>query len=109
MATSGGWAHLAPVVWFFSKKKSRETNESFCFGLERDTTFYDLDLTSAYTTVLANAPAPRLESAHTVDIRDLERYCGKADAGFGYLIVDFDFKFPDHTKYPNLPVVLDNT
>lgn len=48
-------------------------NESFMYGVNTDKIWYDYDLVSAYTTVLAGAGHPKYKRAHPVDRSDFEK------------------------------------
>ena len=106
MGMDSDWASLAPLVW--SSHRGGQ-NESFCFGVSRGTTFFDLDLISAYTTVLSEVTSPDYSKARRVPVTYFHEYANVADNGGGYLICDVTFDFASTTKYPNLPVILDDT
>ena len=81
-------------------------NECFMFGVERDTTWYDYDLTNAYTTILSVAGHPDYENCIRLSISDLNKM-SKIDKLYSYLIIHADFEFPLKTKYPSIPCYVD--
>jgi hypothetical protein len=90
-------------------------NESFAYGFERSTDWYDYDLVSAYTTAMALAGTPNYSSAFTIDkgfsndkpinpktIRS--EFLDNDLVLNSYSVFTVDFKFEEGTLYPNLPV-----
>lgn len=84
-------------------------NESFMYGVDTETLWFDYDLTSAYTTSMANLGDP--------DYRNLTMKLG-SEVNIGdwpvetfidnYIIVKCSFKFPSETKYPSIPCYIDD-
>ena len=81
-------------------------NESFMFGIDRDEVWYDYDLTSAYTTVMAMAGHPDYASITKISVEELEKM-SKDDVLYSYLIIHAEFEFPVGTKYPSIPCFVD--
>ena len=81
-------------------------NECFMYGVERDTVWYDYDLTSAYTTVMSMAGHPEYESCRRISKSELKEL-SLEDILYSYLIINADFEFPIDTKYPSIPCYVD--
>lgn len=81
-------------------------NECFMFGIERDTIWYDYDLTNAYTTILSVAGHPDYEKCTRLSTTELKRM-SKTEQLYSYLIIHADFEFPIDTKYPSIPCYVD--
>jgi hypothetical protein len=69
-------------------------NECFMYGTDLDTMWYDYDLTSAYTTVLAAAGHPDYRNARSLDINDLMEK-DREEILYSYLIIKTSFSFPE--------------
>ena len=83
-------------------------NESFMYGCEEETLWYDYDLASAYSTAMTHLTLPdynrgRVLEAKMVDSMTTEQLLQ------GYLVVDALFKFSPEIKYPSLPCYIDKT
>ncbi len=76
-------------------------NESFTFGPTRRQRYFDLDLAAAYGTGMAYPLVLDYRRAQTC--HDVERYSGHV-AGFAHV----RFRFPADTRFPCLPVAVDN-
>src|SRR5258705_12253398 len=81
-------------------------NESFMYGVDDKTLYYDYDLISAYTTSMANLTLPSYNESTILPILnleewDLEKYLNN------YIIIKGFFNFPNNTKYPSIPCYLD--
>lgn len=81
-------------------------NECFMFGIDRDTEWFDYDLTSAYTTVMSMAGHPEYEACRRLNAGELISL-SNVDKLFSYLIIYADFEFPSGTKYPSIPCFVD--
>jgi len=78
------------------------------YGVDEETTWFDYDLTSAYTTGMSDLPLPDYYRASLIDPVELNDWKPK-DFLNGYLIVHTNFKFPPTTKYPSIPCYVDKT
>jgi hypothetical protein len=76
------------------------------YGIDRDTMWYDYDLVSAYTTIMAMAGHPDYNNCSRLDISQLNLMT-KEEILFSYLIIKADFEFPPETKYPSIPCFVD--
>lgn len=80
-------------------------NECYWFGptpfVNRETRFYDHDLAGCYVVSLAGVMA--LDYEHLEIVRDPQAFVGHV-AGFAQV----DFRFPEGTDYPCLPVMVGN-
>ncbi len=72
-------------------------NEAYYTGPTRESTFYDLDLSGAYTTGLCDLHPIDYGSIYTTS--KVSDFLGHV-AGFAYV----DFEFPKDTRFPCLPV-----
>lgn len=97
---------LGFVLPYYTANYRGGRNECFMFGLDRDTVWYDYDLTSAYTTVLSVAGHPDYERCTRMSISELKRM-SKSEILYSYLIIHADFEFPIETKYPSIPSYID--
>lgn len=80
-------------------------NESFMYGYEfSDKLWYDYDLVSAYTTGMAALGTPDYLKGHKItNINDLDFN----DIFNSYTVLNIDFEFKNDTKYPSIPVNID--
>lgn len=76
-------------------------NENFMYGVEKETIWYDYDLISAYTTVMAMLGDPDYGKLKMLTESDLKTM-GKSEILYSYTIIDCEFKFPDGVKYPSI-------
>lgn len=76
------------------------------FGIDRETIWYDFDLTSAYTTVMSLAGHPEYEKCSRLTVTELNRM-SKEEILYSYLIINAEFEFPEDTKYPSIPCYVD--
>ncbi|KAI0994217.1 hypothetical protein K3495_g13964, partial [Podosphaera aphanis] len=83
-------------------------NESFMYGIDKETTWYDYDLTSAYTTCMAYMGDPDYRKLRFLDKAGVESLKPCAVLS-GYLIVKTDFEFPEGVKYPSIACYVDKT
>jgi hypothetical protein len=84
-------------------------NESFMYGCEeKERTWYDYDLTSAYTTGMAHLSLPAYPVAKHIEPDSVKELTPEQLLN-GYLILNAEFKFPDHIKYPSIPCFIDKT
>jgi hypothetical protein len=81
-------------------------NECFMYGIDRNTTWYDYDLTSAYTTVMSRAGHPNYKAYRRLNPEELEKL-SKEEVLYSYLTIQADFEFPLKTKYPSIPCFVD--
>jgi hypothetical protein len=85
-------------------------NESLMYGKDFSTVFYDLDLTSAYTTVLYNIGSPDYQKAQILNKVELDQLMkDKNKIVNSFLIIKCDFVFPENIKYPSIPVFVNET
>lgn len=83
-------------------------NESFMYGINTNTLWYDYDLISAYTTVLAGAGHPEYAHAITLKASDFKRLSDEKILN-SYMVINCTFGFPDTVKYPSIPCYVDET
>ena len=65
-------------------------NESFMYGIDNNTTWYDYDLTSAYTTGMALLGNPDYKAAFSLSVEELKEYNAK-DLILNYIIMRVNF------------------
>ena len=90
--------------YIFNYKGGR--NECYMYGIDRDTEWFDYDLTNAYTTVMSMAGHPDYERCIRLNVSDLQRLT-RDEILYSYLIINADFEFPVGTKYPSIPCYVD--
>jgi hypothetical protein len=83
-------------------------NESFMYGIDRDTTWYDYDLTSAYTTVMSMAGHPEYDALRPLTPLELSKL-SRDEILYSYLIIHADFEFNSDTKYPSIACFVDES
>jgi hypothetical protein len=72
------------------------------YGVEREQEWFDYDLSSAYTSVMALAGHPDYEKCRRLSLSELQSLT-KEEILYSYLIINADFQFPVDTKYPSIP------
>jgi len=83
-------------------------NESFMYGAENETIWFDYDLTSAYTTAMAALGNPVYSKGRILSEEELKNFEFE-EILYSYIIINTSFKFPAETKYPSIPCYLDET
>lgn len=81
-------------------------NESFMYGVDRKTEWYDYDLTSAYTTAMAGLGHPAYGKGRLISVKELEKM-KPSEILFSYIVIKGKFSFPDAVKYPSIPCYVD--
>lgn len=81
-------------------------NESFMYGYEKTTKWFDYDLISAYTTGMALLGDPDYKRAHKLTIDELNKKSAESIV-LSYTIIKASFKFPKSVKYPSIPCFVD--
>jgi len=89
-------------------------NESYAFGIDRNETWYDYDLTSAYTTSMSFLGIPDFDkSFYLTSQKELYTFLkdGLKEITLEncYSVFHVEFKFPETVIHPCLPVSLDDT
>lgn len=77
-------------------------NESFMYGYDDKTQWYDYDLTSAYTTVMCLLNDPVYESVQRLTAKELEKE-RDFDLLNSYYYISGKFDFDPNVKYPSIP------
>lgn len=84
-------------------------NESFMYGVDKNTHWYDYDLTSAYTTVMAFIGNPDYKNAKSWTVEELEQ-ADSRELTYSFTIIKVSgFNFNKYTKYPSIPEFVDET
>jgi hypothetical protein len=83
-------------------------NESFMYGVDNENTWFDYDLISAYTTVMAGAGNPDYAKGKILTVKALEKM-NSLEKLFSYIIIKARFKFNNNIKYPSIPCYVDET
>lgn len=80
-------------------------NESFMYGYDDNTQWYDYDLTSAYTTIMCLLHHPLYNGIERMSQEDLDGV-KEDDLLKSYYYISGKFKFDDNVKYPCIPTDL---
>ena len=83
-------------------------NESFMYGIDNETTWYDYDLASAYTTSMACLGDPDYSKHRVLTSKDVKGLTPN-DVFSSYIAVEAYFTFPESVKYPSIPCYVDKT
>jgi hypothetical protein len=83
-------------------------NESFMYGMDNHTKWFDYDLTSAYTTAMAMLGDPDYRKGCILSESYLNKL-SKKEILYSYMVIKCRFRFPNTVKYPSIPCYLDNT
>jgi hypothetical protein len=80
-------------------------NESFMYGYEfSEKIWFDYDLVSAYTTGMAALGSPDYTKGEKIfDMKKLSF----EEIFNSYTVLNINFEYPEHTKYPSIPVNID--
>lgn len=78
-------------------------NESFMYGFEKDTYWFDVDLISAYTTAMKLIGTPVYDKGELIKDTDTFKNMSWKRMINSYTILSVDFEFPDSIKYPSIP------
>jgi hypothetical protein len=81
-------------------------NESYMYGIDRTTEWFDHDLKGAYTTAMCLLGNPDYNKAVVLTYNKFMQM-DKLDLLYSYTVLKVDFKFPDDVKFPNIPVFVD--
>ena len=81
-------------------------NESYMYGVDEKTQWYDYDLIAAYPTAMAMLGNPDYKKARNLTLSKLKGMSDQ-DLIFNYVIITVNFKFDSKVKYPSIPCVLD--
>ena len=81
-------------------------NECFMYGIDRETVWFDYDLSSAYTTVMALIGQPDYAKYRKITLNDLNKL-SREEILYSYIIISTEFEFPRETKYPSIPCYVD--
>ena len=81
-------------------------NESFMYGYDDKTYWFDVDLISAYTSAMLILGTPHYERARILSIEEFEELSW-GDIVNSYTILDVKFEFPEGVKYPSIPCNVD--
>jgi hypothetical protein len=92
---------LSHAIEFITETYHGGRNEQYWFGPGEEDNWIDIDLTSAYPTAMSLIGMPDWKS-----IRESKKISDFTATTLGFLWVDF--KFPDSTRYPTLPVRSNN-
>jgi hypothetical protein len=99
---------VGTYMTFFINNYKGGRNESFMYGTDKITKWYDYDLTSAYTTAMAALTLPDYFAGNIMKEEDFKKKTVD-DLLVGYYIVFVSFTFHDKVKYPSIPVYIDKT
>jgi len=77
------------------------------YGIDRVTKWFDYDLVSAYTTAMCLLDHPNYAKGRFVEPTELKNWSPE-ELLYSYTIITGSFRFPKETKYPSIPVRLDD-
>jgi hypothetical protein len=83
-------------------------NESFMYGVDTNTVWYDYDLISAYTTAMADLGLPSYSESTLLLKKEIEEWSLEKYLN-SYILIKGYFNFPNNTKYPSIPCYIDGT
>jgi hypothetical protein len=83
-------------------------NESFMYGCDSNTLWYDYDLISAYTTALSLIGDPDYKNCKTITLEKLTSFSDE-EIIKSFTIIQTSFKFPPSVKYPSIPCYIDES
>jgi hypothetical protein len=83
-------------------------NESFMYGVDKNTYWIDYDLISAYTTALSLAGHPDYSKGRVLSLQEFNDL-SFIDLLYSYVIIRCNFVFPSTVKYPSIPCFIDET
>jgi hypothetical protein len=81
-------------------------NESFMYGLDDKTMWYDYDLTSAYTSVMALLGNPQYNESRMLEKEELDSMSFRSIL-YSYIVMKVSFEFKEDIKYPSIPCYID--
>lgn len=82
-------------------------NESFMYGYEEKTKWFDLDLVSCYTSVMLIVGAPSYKGGSVITGDEFINKMSIDQKIFSFTILLVDFEFPKSVKYPSIPCVIE--
>jgi hypothetical protein len=83
-------------------------NECYMYGVDEVTKWTDYDLTSAYTTAMSALGNPDYNKGRMITVKQLEKMSFN-EILYSYIIMKVKFKFNAKTKFPSIPVHIDET
>ena len=83
-------------------------NETFMYGVDKDTIWYDYDVVSAYTTVMAMMGDPQYDRMRVLTTSELNELSDN-DLLYSYTIIHCEFEFDEKVKYPSIGCFIDQT
>jgi len=81
-------------------------NESFMYGVDNKTIWYDYDLVSAYTTAMSHLGVPNYKEASILKAEEIKNW-EISNFVNTYIIIKGNFKFPNNIKYPSIPCYME--
>ena len=78
------------------------------YGSDDHTIWYDYDIVSAYTTVMAMMCHPSYNEHKNLSLQELNLMTN-TDILYSFIIIQCDFKFPEKVKYPSIACFIDET
>lgn len=83
-------------------------NECFMYGIDDKTLWYDFDIISAYTTVMALIGDPDYAKLKTLSVEELSAM-SESEILYSFIIIQCTFKFPNDVKYPSIGCFIDES
>jgi hypothetical protein len=85
-------------------------NESFMYGVDNTTDWFDYDLVSAYTTGMTHLSLAHYSRGGLIEKGKLNNFSFSTEELLNnYIIVNASFKFPPTVKFPSIPCYIDET
>lgn len=83
-------------------------NESYMYGYDKNTKWFDYDVTSAYTTAMALLGNPLYKRTKILFRKnDIDSFTKNVEELlYNYVLIKTSFKFPKTVKYPSIPCYL---
>jgi hypothetical protein len=75
-------------------------------GVDKNTTWYDYGLVSAYTTAMAKLGDPDYNNLKKLSKGELMKM-SDSDILYSYIIIKTSFEFSSDVKYPSIPCFMD--
>ena len=101
-------ADVGLILSYYIGNYKGERNESFMYGSEDKTCWFDYDLVSAYTTAKAHLSLASYYKGHLINPADLDDGSTE-DFLRSYLLVNGTCQFPETVKYPSIPCYVDSS
>lgn len=105
---------ISLILGMFVANYKGGRNESFMYGVDFKTIWYDYDFVSAYTTAMACLGNPVYKQLREFkgDSEALSKIISEFSDDkliYNYFLIEAKFLFPEETKFPSIPCFVDQT